>query len=513
MKKFLLIGAAALMVSNSTFAGGILTNTNQNATFLRNPARNAVIAIDGVYSNPAGIAFLPQGFHLSVSWQAAFQKRQIDANGQLFQLNGGKTDKFFEGVTNAPVIPSFQAAYVINDKWSVSAQFAVGGGGGACEFDEGLPMFEELVGGQLVGAQATSYGLKQNLTGKQYFFGLQVGATYKLTDNFSVFGGARGVLANSNYTGAISNITANGMAAGTYLNGLLTQIEAGLGQIGAGLDQIGVGLQQINNGLAQLEPMKDVAGYQEQYVALQQQQAALQQQQAALQQQQGELQQKQGALKQGAALLGSDFNLDCDQSGFGITPIIGVDWKLGKLNLAAKYEFRTKIELENDSKNTSANVTALMPAYAHGAKVRSDIPALLAFGAQYDITDAVRVMAGGVYYWDKDAMGTPIKEGDNTWEANFGIEWDVTDKILLSCGGQRTQFGFDDADMADTNFFTGCSSIAIGGAYKFSEKMKLNVGYMHSFYDDHKVVNTESGITRNYTRKNDAVGVSLDIRF
>jgi long-subunit fatty acid transport protein len=341
--------------------------------------------------------------------------------------------------------------------------------------------------------------LNQNLTGKQYFFGLQVGATYKLTDNFSVFGGARGVLANSSYTGAISNIMANGVPASAYMNGLLAQIENGLGQIAAGLDQ-------ISAGLAQLEPVKDVAGYKEQYVALQQKQQALQQQQ-------GSLQQQQGALKQGAALLGSDFNLDCAQSGFGITPIIGLDWKLGKLNLGAKYEFRTKIELENDSKNTSANVTALMPAYADGAKVRSDIPALLTLGAQYEITDDVRAMVGGVYYWDKDAKGSPVKKGDNTWEANFGVEWDVTDKVLLSFGGQHTQFGFDDADMSDTNFFTGCSSLAIGGAYKFSEKMKLNVGYMHSFYDDHKVVNAESGITRNYTRKNDAVGVSLDITF
>ena len=503
MKKFLLIGATALMVSNSTFAGGILTNTNQNATFLRNPARNAAIAIDGVYSNPAGIAFLPQGFHLSVSWQAAFQKRQIDANGQLFQLNGGKADKYFEGVTNAPVIPSFQAAYVINDKWSVSAQFAVGGGGGACEFAEGLPMFEELVGGKLVSAQAESYGLKQNLTGEQYFYGFQLGATYKLTDNFSVFGGARAVLANSKYTGAISNITANGVAAGAYMNGLLTQIEAGLGQIAAGLDQ-------ISAGLAQLEPVKDVAGYKEQYVALQQQQAALQQQQ-------GELQQKQGALQQGAALLGSDFNLDCAQSGFGITPIIGIDWNLGKLNLAAKYEFRTKIELENESKNSDnlAMLATSVPAvavYADGAKVRSDIPALMTLGAQYEITDNFRAMVGGVYYWDKDAKGTPIKKGDNTWEANFGLEWDVTEKIMLSCGGQRTQFGFDDADMSDTNFFTGCSSLAIGGAYKFSEKMKLNVGYMHSFYDTHKFTNA-NGTACSYTRKNDAVGVSLDIAF
>ena len=471
MKKFLLIGATALMVSNSTFAGGILTNTNQNATFLRNPARNAAIAIDGVYSNPAGIAFLPEGFHLSVSWQAAFQKRQMDVNNKLFQMNANNqsADRFFEGETNAPVIPSFQAAYVINDKWSVSAQFAVGGGGGACEFAEGLPMFEELIGGIVAKNGGNSYALNQNLTGEQYFYAFQLGATYKLTDNFSVFGGARGVLANCNYTGAIANIKANGMNAAEY------------------------------SALAQ-----QAAAAAQQYAAAGMTAEAAQYQAAAVQ---------AGTV---AALIG-DYKLDCAQSGFGITPIIGVDWNLGKLNLAAKYEFRTKIELENESKNSDnlAMLATSVPAvavYADGAKVRSDIPALLTLGAQYEIADNFRAMAGGVYYWDKDAKGTPIKKGDNTWEANFGLEWDVTDKIMLSCGGQRTQFGFDDADMSDTNFFTGCSSLAIGGAYKFSEKMKLNVGYMHSFYDTHKFTNA-NGTACSYTRKNDAVGVSLDIAF
>ncbi|MBR5611858.1 MAG: TonB-dependent receptor, partial [Bacteroidaceae bacterium] len=413
----------------------------------------------------------PEGFHLSVSWQAAFQKRQMDATNNLFQMNTNNqsTNRFFEGETNAPVIPSFQAAYVINDKWSVSAQFAVGGGGGACEFAEGLPMFEELIGGIVYKNGGTSYALNQNLTGEQYFYGFQVGATYKLTDNFSVFGGARGVLANCNYTGAIANIKANG---------------------------------------------KDAA----EYATLSQQAAAAAQQYAAAGMTAEAAQYQAAAVQAGtvAALIG-DYKLDCAQSGFGITPIIGVDWNLGKLNLAAKYEFRTKIELENESKNSDnlAMLASSVPAvavYADGAKVRSDIPALMTLGAQYEITDNFRAMAGGVYYWDKDAKGTPIKKGDNTWEANFGLEWDVTDKIMLSCGGQRTQFGFDDADMSDTNFFTGCSSLAIGGAYKFSEKMKLNVGYMHSFYDTHKFTNA-NGTACSYTRKNDAVGVSLDIAF
>ena len=480
MKKFLLIGATALMVSNSTFAGGILTNTNQNAAYLRNPARDAVIAIDGVYSNPAGIAFLPQGFHLSVSWQAAFQKRQIDATGKMFMMNANNqsADRYFEGTAKAPVIPSFQAAYVINDKWSVSGQFAIGGGGGKCEFDNGLPMFEEMIGGAVAQNGGTSYALNQQLTGKQYFFGLQLGATYRLAENFSVFGGLRGVLASCGYEGAIANIKANGMTSAEY---------AALSQ------QAAAGAQQAADAAAQFAAA-GLADKAAEYAAMAEQY-------------------KGAAVQAGTvAAMIQDYNLDCSQSGFGITPIIGLDWNLGKLNLAAKYEFRTKIELENESTN-SANVDALMPAYADGAKVRSDIPALLTLGAQYQFTDAFRAMAGFHYYWDKDAQGSPIKKGNNTWEALLGFEWDVNDKIMLSMGGQRTDYNFDDTDMSDINFNTPNYAICLGGAYKFSEKMKLNVGYMHSFYEDHKTTSAASGVARNYTRKNDVVGVSLDIAF
>jgi long-subunit fatty acid transport protein len=323
-------------------------------------------------------------------------------------------------------------------------------------------MFEELIGSAAAGinaqvnpnSQQFSYNLNQNLTGEQYFYGFQVGATYKVAENLSVFGGLRTVIASCNYTGAINNFKVNGIDANNFA--------PAFGQ-----------------------------AYQ-QYVAAGNVEAAT----------------KAGMVYQ---LTKEDLTLDCSQSGIGFTPIIGVDWNLGKLNLAAKYEFRTKIELENDSKNSS-NVDALMAQYADGAKNRSDIPAILSLGAMYQISDNVRAMVGGVYYWDKDAKGTPIKKGDNTWEANFGIEWDVNDKILLSCGAQRTEYGFDDTDMADTNFNTSSYAVAIGGAYKFSEKIKLNVGYMHSFYENHKFTNANKTAC-DYTRKNDAVGVSLDITF
>jgi long-subunit fatty acid transport protein len=411
----------------------------------------------------------------------AFQKRQMKAENKLFMMNSANNSsrRFFEGESFAPVIPSLQAAYVINDKWSVSAQFAVGGGGGKCEFDNGLPMFEELVGGAAYKTVGTPvpYSLNQNLIGEQYFYGIQLGGTYKFTDNLSVFGGVRGVIASCGYEGAISGIKVNGMSSAEY--SVLSQQAAGAAQQYAAAAE-----QYAAAGLA-----TEAA-----------QAAAAAQQYAAAATQAGT-----------AAALTQDYLLDCSQSGFGITPIIGVDWKLGKWNLAAKYEFRTKINLENESTNTP-NVDALMPAYADGAKVRSDIPALLTVGAQYEPISQLRASVGFHYYWDKDAKGTAIKNGDNTWEALFGVEGDITNKVTLSFGAQRTSYGFDDSDMADTNFNICSTAVCVGGAYKFNENMKLNIGYMHSFYDNHEFVNA-NGTACNYTRKNDVLGVSLDMKF
>lgn len=492
-----------MVVSLSTNAGGLLTNTNQNAIFLRNPARDAAIGIDGVYSNPAGIAFLPQGLHLSLSWQAALQKRQITSTAPFYMLNANNPSgtRFFEGTAVAPVIPSIQAAYVINDKWSVSAQFAVGGGGGKCEFDNGLPMFEQLMGGKLApgiaaavspGTQGYQYTMNQQLTGKQYFYGIQLGATYKITDKISVFGGVRGVIANSGYEGAITGFSVNGFDR-AQLNAMMSQ-----------------GYQTAYEG-AQF-----AAGEAQRYAEL----AAtatdpmLQAQYAAAAQSYGDAAQKyaEAATQAGTAALmtSSDLVLDCQQKGFGIQPILGLDVNLGRLNLAAKYEFRAKIELENES-NNSPNVDAAFPAYQDGAKVRSDIPALLTLGAQYSFDKNVRLMGGFHYYFDKAAEGSATDVDKNTWEVTLGAEWDVNKWLTVSAGAQRTQYGFGD-DMQDTNFNISSTALCLGASFKVSEHVNINAGYMHSFYEDDEL-NRGNGITDIYTRKNDVVGVSVDLRF
>lgn len=463
----------AFATVSSAFAGGLLTNTNQNAVFLRNPARDAVIAIDGVYSNPAGIAFLPKGFHLSLSWQSAIQKRQITSNAPFYALNteNKSQEHFFEGKAAAPVIPSFQAAYVFNDKWSVSAQFAVGGGGGKCEFEKGLPMFETLVGAGLnktINSGLKTYSFNQNLTGKQYFYGIQVGGTYKVTDKVSVFGGVRGVIAKCGYTGAISNITLDGKNSAYYAN-MYNQATAAANKYMNAGDMVKAG---------EYKKMAEQAGT--------------------------------------ASYVMQDYVLDCQQSGFGITPILGVDVNLGKLNLAAKYEFRTTINLKNKSVNSEnlaklAAVEKSVENFADGQRVRSDIPALLTLGAQYSILDNVRVMGGFHYFFDKDAKGSATDVEKNTWEVTLGAEWDVNNWLTVSAGTQRTKYGFGQK-MQDTNFNVSSTALCLGATFHVNKMVNINAGYMHSFYNDH-TIERAANITDTYTRKNDVVGVSVDLKF
>ena len=205
--------AIFVAVSNA-FAGGLLTNTNQNAAFVRNFAQEGKIDLTSIYANPAGGAFLANGWHLSLNSQTAFQRREIETTFPLFMLNTDNPNPThdFLGKATAPIIPSLTVSYN-RDKWSVSAHFAISGGGGKCEFDEGLGSFEAAYAGVLYqmapsllppGVQFQGYKLGSYMKGKSYHFGLQIGGTYKFTDNVAGYVGIRGLYATSNYNGFVN---------------------------------------------------------------------------------------------------------------------------------------------------------------------------------------------------------------------------------------------------------------------------------------------------------------------
>ena len=526
MKKLKLVSLAIAMASATpSFAGGLLTNTNQHVAFNRMMSREASIGIDGVYYNPAGVVFMGEGKHLAINWQLAYQTRSIENDYALFtnNVNNPTTPREFKGKAFAPVIPSFQYAYN-KGRWSLQAGFALTGGGGKCTFDNGLGSFEKIVAEtaiaacQLAGAVdqvASQYGVpavfssdkyfgkegkysyNSYMHGRQYYYGLSLGAAYKINEHLSAYAGVRGVYASTNYYGYVEDIKVGNMP-----------------------------LYMV------LDPTKEKA---------------------------------------------ANIELSCDQSGLGFTPMLGIDFKTGRWNFAAKYEFKTRIRMKNKSVNQTPSIGNLpdnlrnayiaggvpeqaanailsnpviqgamgqlktqfdsklegaIGEYEDGKKIAGDIPAYLALGVGYSPVNTVRVNVGFHWFDDKHATSynnrqEKLKRG--TLEYNAGVEVDVNKKITLSTGWQNTNYGLPDENldtptskryMDDKSFVVSSNSAAIGGVYHINKKMDLNVAYFHTFYQ-HKKTSENVQLTAqknfsynsDYTRNNNVFAVGLDINF
>ena len=522
MKKVLVILASVMLtVSTPATAGGILTNTNQSIDFLRNPARDAAIGLDGVYSNPAGVAFLPEGFHLGFNWQYAHQTRTITSTNPVFALgrkNDGQATKIFEGVADAPFIPSLQAAYN-KGNWSLQFNFSVPGGGGSCEFADGLGSFESVVGGiahQLAGLDQIATALGQTapgvsgydmdgyMQGRNYYFGFQLGAAYKITPDLSVYGGLRALYGTATYKAKISNIQVK--TAGGYVD-FGSFLQSATAMVDGGITYVNNSLEQVNAGMAQYEAAGATAL--PEYQQLSAMKTQLEGSAATLDATNTSLNQLQK--------YSEGVNLLCNQSSFGIAPVIGVDYRVGPFNFAAKYEFKTQIHMKNESTVNKASEIPAVNKFRDGESVDEDIPAQLAVGAMWNITDAVRLNLGYHHFYDKNVKwynNTQDLLDGGTNEYLAGAEWDVTNKLTISAGGQATRYQLTDAYMNDMSFVVNSMSFGFGFNYKASDHVTLKAAYFQTNYEDYERITSQQPlISDNFTRTNRVLGIGCELNF
>ena len=495
MKKIITTIALSAFAFTS-FAGGLLTNTNQSASFVRNPARYASLETDAIYFNPAGTAFFEKGWRISANWQMVWQNRDITSHVD---------NKQYGAKIYVPVMPSLLASYSTG-KWSFSGFFGIPGGGGNCSFDKGLPMFNQLGNGFkdllpiVSGAQATgdAYSAFQST---QYVFGLQLGAAYRILDNLSAYVGVRGNYTSASYNGAINF---DAMSA---------------------------------NGATKVSPL----------------------------------------------------SLDLAQKGISVTPIIGIDYKVGNFNFAAKYEFRAVTNLKNNTKNlgifgenynkgvakAGENIGAVAkpaiysvahqtayetiynsaiaqgapadmatqmateqaPAYAaqateaklqeiggklgmlstleDGKTLRNDTPASLSLGASWQATPWFKAMISGNYYFDKHATVESLLGGENnnknlahdTYEIAAGLEFNVTKNLLLSAGVQYTDFGITNEYTSDLSFVNDSFMTGFGGKYSINEHWDINAGFCFAVYKKDK------NILKAATYERDTYNATIGVDF
>lgn len=448
MKK-LFTSIAFASLAMVTFAGGLNTNTNQSASFIRNPARFASLDIDAVYFNPAGTAFLQDGWSFSANWQMIWQQRDA--------IDLKNNNRKYDGKVYVPCMPTIHAAYKTGD-WTFSGFFGMPGGGGKAEFDNGLPLFDNLIGGlgaslgQLAPVPMSISGASQ-FESTQYMFALQLGAAYKITDNFSAYAGVRGNYISNNYMGKIAanaDLSALGMGSMELM------------AVNLDMDQSGIAFAPIFGLDYKVGNFNFAAKYEFRAVT----------------------------------------TLENDTKKMDITANQGLDTfapgMSGMIEGAA-----------------GGALGSYLGGFTDGNKLRSDAPAFLSLAGSWQIIPSLQIMANWNYYFDKDAKVESLMGGDNmrklsrnTLEYAFGAEYKVTEKLLLSAGIQFVNYGINDKYTSDLGFVNDSFMTGLGGKYSISDKVDINLGYCYANYapDNNMVTGTR------YERKTHNATIGVDFR-
>ena len=438
--------AATAMLATATWAGGLMTNTNYHIAFDRMFARGASTEIDATFSNPAGLAWGHEGWQVSLNFQKPWQNRDIE----LTAVDASKN--MYEGKASAPIVPALFASYK-KDRWAFSSMLGIVGSGGFVQYDNGVPMFNVLLSSMLAqnGITPNQYTLDSEMKGKQYIYGWQVNASYKITDYLAAAVGFRVNYYDGYYRGHVKAI--NHPQLGEVAKLLLD------------VDQKGWGFTPIISLAYHQGPLMLTARY--------------------------EFRTKLNPKNETNIL----------DAGLGANTVTA---------MMAQDPQNTPAKLQA----LKAQLGAYTVPYQDGATTRYDMPALLTVAAGYEFTPALRATLEYHFFDDKNAKMANDRQNElthGTHEFLAGVEYDINDKFTVSCGGQRTDYGLSDGYQQNTSFACDSWSVGLGGAWNINEKIRLNASYFCSLYSDYEKVVSYG--KENYSRTNHVIGIGVDYKF
>lgn len=249
-------------------------------------------------------------------------------------------------------------------------------------------------------------------------------------------------------------------------------------------------------------------------------------------------------------------HIDSERTAWGYGIQLGLNYKATeKLNLALRYDSRVRMEFEAKTNGKEIKIERLptasgiinipdgglgfsnfYPEYADGDKTRRDLPAILAAGMSYKVTDNWVVGLSGNYYFNKDAKmdrkkssikhpitGKKIEgleaEYDNGWELALGTEYRFSPKWAILGSINYADTGAKVTSYDDVEYALNSVTLGTGLKYNPDETTEWVFTVCHFFYDsesghyDVKYAGYPTVSNPSYDKSITAFGVGYTKRF
>lgn len=439
----------SFLASANLFAGSIDYLAQQDAEYFAHPSMIGKIGVSGAYYNPAGTVFLEDGLYIQLNSQTLFKNYEM------------KTKEDFGGLSHKSDLPSgFVPSLQMVKKEGDRAYFLHAGaaaGGGTVKYKNGISAFEVI------------------------------GKTIENSFNFP--GGMP--IGNNAVVDYLGGSTVKGSSL--YIN--------------------------TTFGMAQkLDPKFSIAGGVRLIYATR------------------ELDGKAHyTLYPGDKVLpvAGDINVDIEseRTAFGVGGVFGFDYKpTEKLNIAFKYETEVELDFDADGKikTTSSNqyfnaggITGSIndklsahPVIAEWLEDdRRNLPAMMALGVSYDLTDKITLLTSGNYYFIKDANRSGCYDNyDNGYEISVGIDYKLNEKWTLMAGYQYTDTGANKHTYKDTDYALDANMYGVGVKYTPNETKEFIVSYAYVDYKD-GTAKTDGVETATFKKEVNAIGLAAIFKF
>ena len=460
MKKSLVI--LSLLASANAFAGSIDYLAQQDAEYFAHPAMIGKVGVSGAYYNPAGTAFLEDGLYVQLNSQTLFKTYEMET--KIAEKLSHESDH------PSAFVPSIQIVKKEGDR-SYFLHAGAAAGGGSVKYENGISAFE-VIGQEIqLGIRDTKLSFNGNfispfpnadvdylggstVNGSSYYINTTFGMAQKINSKFSVAGGLRFMYAMRELNGTASyNLDLSG-----------------------------------NQTSERTENIR--------------------------------------------------VDIDSERTGWGVGGVIGFHYQpTEKLNIGFKYETEVELNLDADGKLDTTktgdfngslgnevdggivnNIDGKLEAHPVIAEWleddRRNLPAMMALGISYELTDRITLLTSGNYYFIKDANRNGCYENyDNGYEISVGVDYKLNDNWTLMAGYQYTDTGANENTYKDTDYALDADMYGVGVKYTPDETKEFIVSYAYVDYKNGTAVNEKGQETTTFKKEVNAIGLSATFKF